>query len=152
MLTQFPGTESETIPLSLSSGALEPLTCPDGDSYFKWNNAPTSAQYYVNPKGISTEKGCQWGDGSENIGNWAPINLGVGKKNGVWLSIFQNKPTTNAKLDFNIRIEGDNLSGICKYENGMFYSSTGANSDGCTVRPSIIPPCDSSLSLANHSL
>jgi len=58
----------------------------------------------------------------------------------VWLSIFQNKPTTNAKLDFNVKIEGDDLSGSCKYENGMFYSDTGANSDGCTVSAQHFPP------------
>lgn len=94
----------------------------------------TSAQYYVNPKGVSIQEGCQWGDGSRPIGNFAPINLGVGKKDGAtFISIFQNKPTTNAKLDFKIEIKGDNLSGKCRYENGLFYGATGSNSDGCTV-------------------
>lgn len=109
------------------------MTCPDASSYYTWQGKSTSAQYYVNPKGYGIEKACQWGDGSLPIGNWAPINIGVGKKDGVWLSIFQNKPTTTEKLDFNIRIEGDNLSGSCKYEDGTFYSLTGSNEDGCTV-------------------
>ncbi|RHZ65955.1 SUN family protein UTH1 [Aspergillus thermomutatus] len=131
--TDYPGTESETIPLGLGDNELQPLTCPDGETYYKWQGKTTSAQYYVNPKGISPEKGCQWGDGSEPIGNWAPINLGVGQNNGKWLSIFQNSPTTTEKLDFNIKIKGDNLSGSCKYENGVFYSETGSSSSGCTV-------------------
>ena len=60
--------------------------------------------------------------------------MGVGENNGKWLSIFQNSPTTNAKLDFNIKIKGDNLSGSCKYEGGSFISESGTNDSGCTVR------------------
>lgn len=131
------GTESETIPLSLGNNDLQPLTCPDSN-YFKWQQKVTSAQYYVNPKGISTKKGCQWGDGSEPIGNWAPINLGVGENNGKWLSIAQNAPTTNEKLDFNIKIKGSDLGGSCKYEDGSFISDTGSNDSGCTVRSPFI--------------
>ncbi|GAB1194277.1 hypothetical protein BDV32DRAFT_443 [Aspergillus pseudonomiae] len=132
--TDYPGTEAETIPLALGDNELQPLTCPDGNTYFKWQGKVTSAQYYVNPKGTSTKEGCQWGDGSKPIGNWAPINLGVGENNGKWLSIFQNSPTTSEKLDFNIKIQGDNLSGSCKYENGKFTSETGSNDSGCTVQ------------------
>jgi hypothetical protein len=128
------GTESEVVPLLSKPGATDPLTCPDAGDYYSWKGMATSAQYYVNPKGVPVEKGCQWGDGSEPIGNWAPINLGVGKKDGAtWISIFQNKPTTLEKLNFKIEIKGDNLSGACRYENGMFYSLTGSNADGCTV-------------------
>lgn len=130
---QLIGTESETIPLHLGDNTLQPLTCPDGETYYKWEGKVTSAQYYVNPKGVSTEKGCQWGNGSEAIGNWAPINLGVGVNDGKWLSIFQNSPTTTEKLDYNVKIEGDNLSGSCKYEDGVFYSESGTNDSGCTV-------------------
>ncbi|KAE8136529.1 hypothetical protein BDV38DRAFT_284012 [Aspergillus pseudotamarii] len=131
--TDYPGTEAETIPLALGDNELQPLTCPNGNKYFKWQGKVTSAQYYVNPKGTSTEEGCQWGDGSKPIGNWAPINLGVGENNGKWLSIFQNSPTTTVKLNFNIKIQGDNLSGSCKYENGKFISEAGTNDSGCTV-------------------
>ncbi|KAJ5562345.1 hypothetical protein N7535_003203 [Penicillium sp. DV-2018c] len=134
--TDYPGTESETVPLAASPGVTHDLTCPDGDSYFFWEGKATSAQYYVNPKGVSVEKGCQWGDGSEPIGNWAPINLGVGyTKNGKFLSIFPNAPTTDEPLDFNIKLEGDNLSDECRYENGKFYDSKGPiqGNSGCTV-------------------
>lgn len=135
--TDYPGTESETVPLSASPGITHDLTCPNGDDYFFWEGKATSAQYYVNPKGVSTEKGCQWGDGSEPIGNWAPINLGVGyTKNGKFLSIFPNAPTTDETLDFNIKLEGDNLSDECRYEKGKFYDSNGliSGNSGCTVR------------------
>ncbi|RDW83739.1 SUN family protein UTH1 [Aspergillus mulundensis] len=131
--TDYPGTESETIPISLNSGETKDVTCPNGETYYKWEGKVTSAQYYVNPAGTTTEEGCQWGDGSKAIGNWAPINLGVGENNGKWLSIFQNSPTTTEKLDFNIKIQGDNLSGSCKYEDGSFVSDTGSNDSGCTV-------------------
>ncbi|KAJ5482483.1 hypothetical protein N7475_001295 [Penicillium sp. IBT 31633x] len=134
--TDYPGTESETVPLAASPGDIHDLTCPDGDDYFFWEGKATSAQYYVNPKGVSTEKACQWGDGSEPIGNWAPINLGVGyTKNGKFLSIFPNAPTTTETLDFNIKLEGDDLSDECRYENGKFYDSNGpiSGNSGCTV-------------------
>ncbi|KAL4967640.1 SUN family protein UTH1 [Aspergillus stella-maris] len=131
--TDYPGTESETIPVSLNSGETKDLACPNGATYYKWEGKTTSAQYYVNPAGVSQEEGCQWGDGSKPVGNFAPINLGVGENNGKWLSIFQNSPTTTEKLDFNIKIVGDNLSGSCKYENGEFISDTGSNDSGCTV-------------------
>ncbi|KAL4927261.1 SUN family protein UTH1 [Aspergillus undulatus] len=132
--TDYPGTESETIPVSLNGGETKALACPDGATYYQWEGKPTSAQYYVNPKGVSQEEGCQWGDGSKPVGNFAPINLGVGENNGKWLSIFQNSPTTNEKLDFNVKIVGDNLSGSCKYEDGVFVSDTGSNDSGCTVQ------------------
>ncbi|CAG8907175.1 unnamed protein product [Penicillium egyptiacum] len=134
--TDYPGTESETVPLAASPGAIHDLTCPDGNNYFRWQGKVTSAQYYVNPKGVSTEKGCQWGDGTESIGNWAPLNLGVGyTDSGKFLSIFPNTPTTNELLDFNVKLEGDNLSDECRYENGKFYDSKGpiSGNSGCTV-------------------
>ena len=49
------------------------------------------------------------------------------------MSLFPNSPTTNAKLDFNVRVDGNDLSGVCKYEGGVYYDSNGPNSHGCTV-------------------
>ncbi|KZF23549.1 glycoside hydrolase family 132 protein [Xylona heveae TC161] len=133
--TDYPGTEGETVPMNTLAGQEYELTCPNGNTYFKWNGAATSAQYYVNPKGVSEDKACTWGSSDEDYGNWAPINLGVGQKDGAtWISIMQNSPTTNAKLDFDIEIQGDNLGGSCKYSNGQFYSATGSNDSGCTVQ------------------
>ena len=131
--SNYTGTESETIPLQAHAGTKNPLTCPNGEQYYHWQGKSTSAQYYVNPKGVPSEVACQWGNGDRPIGNWAPLNFGVGQNNGKWLSIFQNAPTTHHKLDFNVKIEGDNLSGACKYENGQFYSATGPTDSGCTV-------------------
>ena len=108
------------------------MTCPSAETYFKWEGKSTSAQYYVNNKGVSQEKACQWGTAASDAGNWAPLNLGVGEDNGKWLSMFRNTPTVNSNLDFNIRVDGDKLSGSCKYENGQFEGS-GASPNGCTV-------------------
>ncbi|GLI79686.1 sun domain protein [Penicillium ochrochloron] len=138
--TDYPGTESETIPLSALAGEEHPLTCPNGATYFKWEGKITSAQYYVNNKGVSAEKGCQWGDGSEAIGNWAPMNLGVGYSAGsTWLSMFKNEPTTSANLDFKIKLVGDDLSDNCRYDGaGNFYNNAGliTSGNGCTVSSS----------------
>lgn len=135
--TDYPGTESETIPLHSTPGSERPLTCPNGAEYFKWQGKTTSAQYYVNNKGVPVEKGCQWGDGSEPIGNWAPMNLGVGYSAGsTWLSMFKNVPTTDADLNFKIKLVGDDLSDNCMYDGaGNFYNNAGkiTNGNGCTV-------------------
>lgn len=98
----------------------------------------------MNPKGVGVEQACQWGDAGSNVGNNAPMNLGVGYSSGsAWLSIFQNSPTTTTKLDFTVEIVGnnggfDNLSGRCKYSNGQYCSGddyqTCSSTTGCTVR------------------
>ncbi|KAF2834236.1 glycoside hydrolase family 132 protein [Patellaria atrata CBS 101060] len=141
--TDYPGDESETVPLATFPGNSYPLTCPEADNYYNWQGKQTSAQYYVNNEGIPQEKACRWGSASEPVGNFAPLNLGVGYSSGTaWLSIFQNYPTTNAKLDFSIEIIGndggyDNLSGRCKYSNGKYCSGENYNicnsREGCTV-------------------
>ncbi|OAP55239.1 hypothetical protein AYL99_10212 [Fonsecaea erecta] len=131
--TDYPGTESETIPVELQPGETEPLTVPDAATYYEWQGQSTSAQYYLNPIGVSAAQGCQWGSPGQNLGNYAPINFGVGAKGGVtWLSIFQNSPTTNAQYQGTVELQG-NLSGTCKYSNGQYCGATGCNSQGCTV-------------------
>ena len=131
--TDYPGTESETIPVELQSGETEQLTVPDASSYYTWQGQSTSAQYYLNPIGTSASTGCQWGSPGGDIGNYAPINLGVGAKGGVtWLSIFQNSPTTSAQYQGTVELKG-NLSGTCKYSNGQYCGANGCNPQGCTV-------------------
>lgn len=135
--TDYPGTEAETIPTNTQPGQTVQLTCPDGDNYYTWSGGKTSAQYYVNNQGVSQEDACQWGDGSQPVGNWAPLNLGVGYSAGAaWLAIFQNKPTTTAKLDFTVTIKGDNEQ--CRYQNGKYCKGSNFSDcndgDGCTVR------------------
>ncbi|KAJ9618741.1 Sperm-associated antigen 4 protein [Taxawa tesnikishii (nom. ined.)] len=136
--TDYPGTESETVPVNALPGATTNLTCPDAAKYYKWQGGSTSAQYYVNPAGVSVEDACQWGSSSNPWGNYAPLNLGVGYSNGAaWLSIFQNAPTTTAKLDFTVTIEGDGISGTCRYSNGQYCSGANyeqcSSTTGCTV-------------------
>ncbi|KAJ9663241.1 Sperm-associated antigen 4 protein [Coniosporium apollinis] len=136
--TDYPGYEAETVPVSAGPGEEWDLTCPDAANYYEWKGASTSAQYYVNPKGVSIEDGCQWGSPDKPWGNYAPMNLGVGYKGGkAWLSIFQNAPTTMEKLDFTIEIVGDDINGKCRYSNGQYCSGndySNCNSkEGCTV-------------------
>ena len=129
--TDYPGTESETIPLTVGAGSTQPVCMPDADNYYNWQGSHTSAQYYVNPAGVGVEDACQWGSSGNPWGNWAPLNLGVGYSNGAaWLSIFQNAPTTSANLDFKVEIQGDGMSGTCRYANGQYCG--GANYDDCS--------------------
>jgi len=138
--TDYPGTESETVPLNTLGGNTYELTCPDANNYYTWGGAFTSAQYYVNPSGVSEADGCQWGTGTvgvagKNIGNWAPVNIGVGKgpAGTTYISMFQNKPTNpDGVLDFDITITGD-ISGDCKYKGGKFYNNGVYDPSGCTV-------------------
>ena len=131
--TDYPGTESETIPTVIEAGETQPLTCPDASNYYQWEGKSTSAQYYLNPPGYGASDACQWGTPGKPLGNYAPVNFGVGYSSGTtWLSIQANTPTTNAVYPGTIEIQG-NLSGSCKYENGQYCSASGCNSAGCTV-------------------
>lgn len=133
------GTESETIPLSATASNTVNLTCPDASNYYTWEGSSTSAQYYVNPKGVDISDACTWGSSANPWGNFAPVNLGVGYSDGAaWLSIFQNYPTTEAELDFTIEIKSDSdMSGTCRYSNGKYCSGddyeTCNTYAGCTV-------------------
>lgn len=134
--TVYPGTESMVIPATANPGETVELCNPLQDE-FKWDDLPTSAQYYVNKAGLSTEQGCVWNSDidPEGAGNWAPIIIGVGKAaDGItYMSIFQNLPTSTAKLNFNIEIKGD-VNSKCSYINGVFSG----NGDGCTVSNSML--------------
>lgn len=137
--TDYPGTESETVPLDTQPGQEYELTCPDANKYYTWGDAATSAQYYINPAGSPVEDACRWNEAGSNMGNWAPVNLGVGKgpTGQTYISIFANKPTNpNGKLNFNLEIIGD-VSGKCAYIDGEFYNNGVADPSGCTV--SFIP-------------
>lgn len=140
--TDYPGTESQTVPLDSQPGSTTPLTCPNASNYYTWQGAYTSAQYYVNPAGVTVQEGCQWGSDANPWGNFAPMNLGVGYSDGsAWLSIFQNAPTTDSKLDFAVEIVGDGVSGTCKYSNGQYCSGVNyddcSSTTGCTVSISL---------------
>lgn len=130
--TDYPGTESMTIPTEVGPGQSSPLTNPESATYYKWNNQLTTAQYYVNNKGVAAKDSCVWNCAKNPLacGNWAPINIGVGlAADGItYLSVFQNAPTSTAKLDFNIEIIGD-VNTKCGYKDGNFIGGA----TGCTT-------------------
>ncbi|RSL68478.1 hypothetical protein CEP53_002587 [Fusarium sp. AF-6] len=129
--TDYPGTENMVIPALASAGGSVSICNPEQEKYYIWNGSGTSAQYYVNKKGYSVEDACVWDSPKgKDAGNWAPVVLGVGQAaDGItYISIFQNLPTSDAPLDFNIEITGD-VNSECSYIDGAW---TGGDS-GCTT-------------------
>ncbi|KAK4074629.1 CAZyme family GH132 [Purpureocillium lilacinum] len=130
--TDYPGTEAMVIPAIAQPGSTVEVTVPVSSKYYVWDNKKTSAQYYINPKGLGPADACVWTSDKQPkaAGNWAPLNLGVGQDdNGVtWIGLFRNKPTSQADLDFNVEITGD-VSVKCSYKKGQFSDG----SDGCTA-------------------
>ena len=134
--TDYPGTESETVPLDVLPGGTYPLTCPDAETYYKWEGAATSAQYYLNPAGAPCSEACTWNTPGSNLGNYSPTNLGVGKgtDGNTYVSLFQNRPSNdNGKLNYNIKISG--ATGSCAYVGGQYLSNGTPSESGCTVSP-----------------
>ena len=76
--TDYPGTESETVPLDVQAGATSNLTCPSADNYYNWEGAHTSAQYYVNPAGVSVQQALPVGLGGESLGQLRSAQFGGG--------------------------------------------------------------------------
>ncbi|KAK3192824.1 Beta-glucosidase (SUN) [Lecanicillium sp. MT-2017a] len=130
--TEYPGSEAMVIPFPAQPGGSVTLTNPDQSTYYQWQDQATSAQYYLNNKGLTPEEACVWdcAKDHDSCGNWAPIIIGVGRaKDGItYLSLFQNRPTSSAILDFNVEIKGD-VNSKCSFINGQW---TGGN-DGCTT-------------------
>ncbi|KAG7102081.1 secreted beta-glucosidase SUN4 like protein [Verticillium longisporum] len=120
------------IPTIPQPGEKVALTNPSANDYYVWNNLPTTAQYYVNKKGLPVEDACTWNSpvDPKGAGNWAPINIGTGKAadGNTYISIFPNLPTSTAQLDFNIEIIGD-VNTKCALIDGQY---TGGGSTGCT--------------------
>jgi hypothetical protein len=140
--TDYPGTESETVPLAVEGGQTYPLTCPDAKTYYFWDNKGTSAQYYLNPSGYEPKDACWWNTAGSNLGNYSPANLGVGKgTDGItYISLFPNHPSNmDGKLDYNIAITGG--SGSCEYKNGQYLKDGVVSATGCTVSQTISMPC-----------
>jgi hypothetical protein len=133
--TDYPGTESMVIPSVAEPGSTVELNNPDQTGGFLWDGMAISAQYYINPKGFTKEEGCVWNSekGPDRAGNWACVIAGVGRaEDGLtYLSIFQNAPTSDCKLDFNIEIKGD-VNSKCAYMNGQWIGG-GDGEEGCTV-------------------
>ena len=132
--TDYPGTESETVALETLPGNEYELTCPDALTYYTWEGGHTSAQYYINPSGNGPEKACLWSSPGSNLGNYSPLNAGVGRGTDgvIYLSLFPNWPSnTDGVLDYKVKIEGGSMS--CSYEGGKFYSQGSEVAKGCTV-------------------
>ncbi|KAI1177419.1 glycoside hydrolase family 132 protein [Nemania sp. FL0916] len=131
--TDYPGTENMVIPLDATPGGTFQLANVASSDYYVWQGKETTLQYYVNKKGVSAEEGCRWTCASdpEGCGNWAPINIGVGQSadGTTYLSIFPNSAVSQAKLDFNIDIKGDN-SIPCYFHVGEGFAGS---SNGCTT-------------------
>lgn len=132
--TDYPGSENMNIPTLLEGGKTAPVSVVDAASYYEWKGGKTSTQYYVNDAGVSVEDGCIWSNPGTGVGNWAPVVLGAGKRDGkTWLSLIPN-PNNKDKPNYNIKIEaedGATMNGNCKYEDGNYKGGSG--SDGCTV-------------------
>ncbi|KAK2002814.1 beta-glucosidase [Colletotrichum falcatum] len=130
--TDYPGSESMVIATVPQPGQTLVLTNPLSSDYYVWNNSPTTAQYYVNKAGYGAEDSCLWKSAKDPLGagNWAPINIGTGKSSdgNTYISIFNNAPTSTAKLDFNIEIVGD-VNSKCALIDGVY---TGGGT-GCTT-------------------
>ncbi|KAI4203683.1 MAG: hypothetical protein LQ350_001684 [Teloschistes chrysophthalmus] len=139
--TDYPGTEDETVPLNTQPGSVSPLTCPDSNTYFKHDGDATSAEYYVNNRGVPVHEACTWNSDGSGKGNWAPTYFGVGQDphGKTWLSISstkQNNPKSYTPLDYVAEIVGDNLSGKCRLKDGKYCAGDNyddCNDTGCTV-------------------
>jgi len=133
--TDYPGTESETVSLETQPGQSYPLTSPDALTYYEAaTGGHTSAQYYINDSGFAPKDACTWNKPGSNLGNYSPLNAGVGKgTDGVtYVALFYNRPSNmDGVLNFNVRIDGGSLS--CKYEGGKFYADGVESVAGCTV-------------------
>ncbi|ATY62092.1 SUN domain-containing [Cordyceps militaris] len=129
--TNYPGNENMNIPTVAEAGQTVPLTNPSQSGYYQWKNMKTSAQYYINPKGVAAKDGCIWKSPTspDDRGNWAAAIAGVGMADDgiTYISLFLNKPTSSAKPDFNMEIIGGNSK--CGYHNGQWIGGT----DGCTT-------------------
>ena len=140
--TDYPATEDETVPTRIAPGGSAKLAITDSGSYFKHIGSMTSAQYYLNPAGYDIQEACKWGtNDGRGIGNWAPVNLGLGTDaNGsmVYVGLFSAEqvlhdsasPSKIVLLNYNVKIEGSGQT--CEYRNengkGVFYMN--GNSKG----------------------
>ncbi|PVH94418.1 glycoside hydrolase family 132 protein [Periconia macrospinosa] len=139
--TDYPGTESETIPFTLQPGESGELASPDQKTYYFWEGKPTSAQYYINKKGVPEKEACTWGTGAKAVGNWAPTNFGTSwddiNMNAGFAGLSQNKPTNpDDRLDFSISFKGDGVQNPCRFKKstGEYCSGETCGRDvGCTA-------------------
>jgi hypothetical protein len=122
-------------------GETKKLAIVDQQTHYKSaGNQATSRQYYLNPAGYGARSACRWGSEAEPLGNWAPLNIGLGwaTNNRGYFSMFNNAPTQKtATLGYNVKITGGDAE--CNYDNHYITyrdkvaKATGPTADGCTV-------------------
>ncbi|KAK4218768.1 hypothetical protein QBC37DRAFT_178127 [Rhypophila decipiens] len=129
--TDYPASENMNIPLLTTPGDVKPVTNPKQTGYYIWQGLPTTAQYYLNNKGVGLEDACVWDSEPypDSAGNWAPVNIGTGQADDgiTYLSIFPNLPTSHAVLNYDVELEGD-ITEECWVRNGEYTKP-----NGCTV-------------------
>ncbi|PHH92224.1 hypothetical protein CDD83_8335 [Cordyceps sp. RAO-2017] len=133
--TDYPGTENMVIPTVVRPGKQVELTNPiQNQTYQKPNGQHTSAQYYVNPSGLTLADACTWKSTDtelqDRVGNWAPVNVGVSfNGDSTFLGLFPNKPTAqNVALNYNIAVKCQDVV-KCSYTKGTMIEAM----EGCTA-------------------
>ncbi|KAL3961604.1 hypothetical protein ACCO45_003127 [Purpureocillium lilacinum] len=130
--TDYSGTENMVIPFVAQPGSTVEVTNPMQSETYVWQGKKTSAQYYINPMGLDKEEACIWGSATRpNVGNWAPLVLGVSQdESGVtWIGLQPNWPTSSAVLPYTVTVTV-NGSKQCSVTRGNFSNG---NPKGCTV-------------------
>lgn len=150
--TWYPGNEGMYLPNCVQPGETLNLYNPLQSESYEWQGSTTSAQYYVNLKGLDASTACTWTSPSpyaKSAGNWAGINLGmsVDTSGTTYLSVFHNTPTSDASLDFNIDVSGDGCIGCpCGYDADS--NETTGSTNGCTVsKPQTWQSCSEGLQM-----
>lgn len=123
--TTLPGDESMVIPTNIQAGGSQDIAIPD-PSYW----ASTAAHYYINPPGVSTSDGCQWGSNSQPHGNWAPYVAGgnADSSGQVFLKLGWNPIYLEPATPFRDTMPGWGVEVVC--------DGAGCNGLPCAIDPS----------------
>ncbi|KAN0104958.1 Beta-glucosidase (SUN family) domain containing protein [Hyaloscypha variabilis] len=120
--TVLPGNEAMLIPTQVGGNSVEILAVPGPDYWIE-----SSAHFYVNTPGLTTEEACVWGDGTQALGNWAPYAVG-----GQTTSSGQ----TFYKIGWNPIYTSSSFSSVMP----SFGVSIVCDGDGCEGTPCSIDP------------
>ena len=132
--TDYPGTESETVPTEVEAGATQPLTCPRRSKLLHVAGQVDVRPVLPQPAWVRCQSSLPMGQ------PWpAPWQLcahQLRRWRQWWNNVVVYPGYTHQRLTFPIREllrSRATLSGSCKYENGQYCSASGCNSAGCTV-------------------
>ncbi|KAG7886523.1 hypothetical protein KL938_000176 [Ogataea parapolymorpha] len=110
--TVLPGNEEMLIPTNVDSSSSQTLAVPGTDYW-----ASTASHFYINPPGVSTDEGCQWGSTSNPYGNWSPYVAGFNMDDSGntfakigWNPVYfeDSSPFKNEKPSFGVRLSCNN--------------------------------------------